>query len=144
MMILRRRPSNRSMGQSMVEFALILPILLIVLVGMLDFGRAIFAYNSVANAARSATRIAIVNQTVSDVEDAAESEAVGLDPLTIVVEYDDGGTACSPVKLGCIASVRVSHAWMPATPLVNAMIGPITLESSAAMPVEREWPMVSP
>ena len=71
----------------MVEFALILPILLIALVGMLDFGRAIFAYNSVANAARSATRVAIVNQTVSEVEDAAENESVGLSPLTVVIAY---------------------------------------------------------
>ena len=141
----RRRPrSRRSIGQSMVEFALILPILLIVLVGMLDFGRAIFAYNSVANAARSATRVAIVNQTASDVEAAAASEAVGLDPLSVVIDYDDGGTVCSPVKLGCIARVEVSHAWMPATPLLNAMIGPITLESTTAMPVEREWPIASP
>ena len=128
----------------MVEFALILPILLIALVGMLDFGRAIFAYNSVANAARSATRVAIVNQTVSEVEDAAENESVGLSPLTVVIAYEDGGTECSPITRGCIASVEVSHAWMPATPIINAIIGPITLDSSAAMPVERVWPSPSP
>lgn len=128
----------------MVEFALLLPILLIVLVGLLDFGRAIFAYNSLANAARSATRVAIVNQTATEVEDAAEMESVGLSPVTVVIEYDDGGIACSPIKRGCIASVAVSHAWMPATPIINGLIGPITLDSSAAMPVERVWPAPSP
>jgi len=44
-----RGPERR--GQSLVEFALILWILVVVLLGILDFGRAIAAYNSISNAA---------------------------------------------------------------------------------------------
>ena len=129
-------------GQSMVEFALILPLLLIVMFGIVDFGRAIFAYNSVSNAARSAARVAVVNQTAADIEDAAEDEAVGLDPLTVTAGYTTpGGATCAPVERGCIARVDVTHAWLAATPLLNAIVGPITLTSSAKMPVERQWPV---
>jgi len=64
-------------GQSLVEFALILPILLILLMGILDFGRAIAAYNSVSNAARSAARVAVVDQNEAVVDQAAIDEAFG-------------------------------------------------------------------
>jgi Flp pilus assembly protein TadG len=124
----------------MVEFALVIPLLLVIVVGTLDFGRAIFAYNSISNAARSATRVAIVDQTVATIEDEARREAVGLDPITIVITYTDGGAACSTIRRGCIARVEVHHDWMPATPIINSMVGPITLESAAEMPVEHVTP----
>ena len=47
---MRQRGSQA--GQSAVEFALVLPILLLLLMGMFDFGRAFYYYNAVANAAR--------------------------------------------------------------------------------------------
>ena len=52
---------ERSSGQSLVEFALVLPLFLLILIGMIDVGRAIWANNSVANAAREAARYAIVH-----------------------------------------------------------------------------------
>jgi len=56
---LRRR--DRSRGQGLVEFALVLPIFMVMLIGMVDLGRAIWANNSVANAAREAARFAAVH-----------------------------------------------------------------------------------
>jgi len=56
---LRRR--DRSHGQGLVEFALVLPIFMVMLIGMVDLGRAIWANNSVANAAREAGRFASVH-----------------------------------------------------------------------------------
>ena len=58
-MQLRRR--EQSLGQGMVEFGLVLPIFLAVLIGMVDIGRAVWANNSVANAAREAARFASVH-----------------------------------------------------------------------------------
>jgi Flp pilus assembly protein TadG len=52
---------SRSRGQGLVEFALVLPIFLVILIGMVDIGRAIWANNSVANAAREAARFASVH-----------------------------------------------------------------------------------
>ena len=47
---------HKSPAQAMVEFALVLPILLLVVYGLIEVGRALFIYNSVASAARQATR----------------------------------------------------------------------------------------
>jgi hypothetical protein len=53
---------NRSeRGQSLVEFALILPVLVLMLIGTLDFGRVVLANDTISNAAREAARYAIVH-----------------------------------------------------------------------------------
>lgn len=54
----RRRSSG---GQGLAEFALVLPIFLVILIGMVDIGRAVWANNTVANAAREAARFAAVH-----------------------------------------------------------------------------------
>jgi hypothetical protein len=61
------RPS-RNLGQSLVEFALVLPIFLAILIGMVDIGRAVWANNAVANAAREAARWAVVHGGTPDNE----------------------------------------------------------------------------
>ncbi|MFN3929767.1 MAG: TadE family protein, partial [Thermoflexus sp.] len=47
-------------GQGLVEFALILPVLLLFMVGIMEFGRVLFIYTEVSNAAREALRAAAV------------------------------------------------------------------------------------
>jgi hypothetical protein len=48
-------------GQAMVEFALIFPIFILLLVGMFDLGRVVWVNNTLATAAREAARFAIVH-----------------------------------------------------------------------------------
>ncbi|MCJ7624115.1 MAG: pilus assembly protein [Anaerolineaceae bacterium] len=45
-----------SQGQSLVEFALVLPILILLMIGILEFGYFFFIYSTVNNAAREAVR----------------------------------------------------------------------------------------
>lgn len=52
---------TRERGQALLEFALILPIFAVAVLGMIDVGRAIWANNAVANAAREAARYAAVH-----------------------------------------------------------------------------------
>ncbi len=52
----RKNLSPRRKGQSMVEFALVLPVLLLVVLGLLEAGRLIFIYGSVTTASRQAVR----------------------------------------------------------------------------------------
>lgn len=52
---------RRRTGQGLVEFALVFPIFIMLLLGVFDIGRAVFAYNEITNAAREGVRIAIVN-----------------------------------------------------------------------------------
>ncbi len=49
-----RKPKSKA--QAMVEFALVLPILLLLIYGILEVGRLIFVYSSVVSSARSAAR----------------------------------------------------------------------------------------
>ncbi len=53
----RRR---RERGQSLVEFALVLPAFMLLVFGILDGGRAIVAYNDVSQSARNVARVAMV------------------------------------------------------------------------------------
>src|SRR5256885_7822484 len=56
------RGAKRNRGQAMVEFAVVIPIFLLMLIALFDFGRAVFSYNTLTNAAREGARFAIVNQ----------------------------------------------------------------------------------
>ena len=51
---------RRSSGQALVEFALVFPIFMLLLVALVDFGRGIYAYNTISQAAREGTRLASV------------------------------------------------------------------------------------
>jgi hypothetical protein len=57
----RRAGRSRERGQALLEFALILPIFVVAILGLIDVGRAIWANNAVANAAREAARYAAVH-----------------------------------------------------------------------------------
>jgi Flp pilus assembly protein TadG len=131
-------PRDRK-GQSLVEFALVLPVLLVMVVGLFDFGRAIYASNAISNAARIATRVAIVDQNEDPIKQAAVTEApgVGLEPSDILVTF-----SCADSIGRCYATVDVSVAYTPATPMIEAIVGPVTLRASSEMPLERVY--VSP
>lgn len=145
------RAAGERRGQALVEFALVLPLLIVVLVGMFDFGRAIYAYNTISQAARTAARLAIVNQDVSAVRQAAADEAVALDidpaavaPATnrVDVTFRDpaSSAACSPIRIGCVAVVTVRYRFAPATPVISSIVGPVDLSASSEMRVERVSP----
>ncbi len=126
-------------GQSLVEVALVLPILLVILLGIFDFGRAVFAFNTVSNAAREAARLAIVDQTASLIVAEGKQAALGLDPATVDVTFSVPGCSGS-VLIGCQAKVIVDHQWRAITPIIGSLIGPIQLSSTTEMPIERVYP----
>ncbi len=64
-------------GQELVEFALVLPLLLVLVFGIVDFSVAVFDYNTVANAAREGARAAILPP--SDACDLSCQDAKGVD-----------------------------------------------------------------
>ncbi|HEX5690463.1 MAG TPA: TadE/TadG family type IV pilus assembly protein [Roseiflexaceae bacterium] len=62
-MIFRTRPDShhntaRSRGQALLEMALVVPLLIILLTGVFEFGLILYAHVQVANAAREAARAA--------------------------------------------------------------------------------------
>lgn len=87
----------RSRGATIVEFALILPLILGILLGILEFGWMIKNYLTLANATREGARIASVGRTIAE----TKSRITGIgsplvfDPNTgILLEYsaNEGAT----------------------------------------------------
>lgn len=137
--------SERSRGQTLVEFALVLPILLILMLGILDVGRAVAAYNSVSNGARSGARVAIVNQDVDEITAAVRSEAFGLGEVEVEFDADVNDRPACPAdeccpQIGCILEVKVSYEYVPATPIFSTIVGSITVSSASRLPIEHVSP----
>lgn len=74
-LLIRRRGES---GQTLVEFALILPVFILLLVGLFDLGRGVYAFNTISNASREAVRIAIVDQDCAFIVAQAAQRAVSL------------------------------------------------------------------
>ncbi|HEY8239346.1 MAG TPA: TadE/TadG family type IV pilus assembly protein [Candidatus Limnocylindrales bacterium] len=92
-----RRASNRR-GQSLVEFALIFPILLVVLAGILDFGFLLYSRMTVISAAREGARWAVYQSNVTAIPGDLNSQtgAIGAN-LTGLTWSDLSSTiACIP------------------------------------------------
>lgn len=80
--MVRNRSRRHSHGQSMVEMALIAPVLLLLLMAMVDFGRAAWIYATLSGAARDGARAAVLTgpnrATNANVVGAAQLYAIGL------------------------------------------------------------------
>ena len=83
------RSRKRTLAQAMVEFALALPVLLMVIYGMLEAGRMLFIYSSVISAARNAVRYA---------------SADGTSPNSMPYYQDCAGITAAANKLAIISS----------------------------------------
>jgi len=64
------KPKIQVIGQTLIEFALIFPLLMFLLVGLFDLGRAVFYYSSLSNAVREAARTGIVKEYGGYADDA--------------------------------------------------------------------------
>jgi hypothetical protein len=137
--------NHRSRGQGLVEFALVFPILMLLLIAVFDLGRLVFAYNDITNAARSGARVAIVDQTANLAQTATINQAtsLGLKPADVTVDYlkgDLSGPCPTPKQLGCIAHVKVKFDWQAITPIIGSIVGPVTVTTESRMPIERIYP----
>jgi Flp pilus assembly protein TadG len=146
-----KRPRGR--GQALVEFALVLPLVMLLIFGAVDFGRAIYAYNSMAEAARQANRTAIVNQDAPTVKNVAvaAAPASGLVAAGVSVCYKTPDTLqvdcssplvdpCAPLQLGCLAFVTTTTKYYPITPVLSSVVGILTLKSTSVGPIESVCP----
>jgi len=125
-------------GQTLAEFALILPILLLILMGIFDFGRAIVAYNTLSEAARNGARVSIVNQKSADICSVAAGRAVAISlPTACALTPTAVGiyvTGCTDLK--CEQTVRATYQFQAITPIIGTIIGPITMTASSTVLVE--------
>jgi hypothetical protein len=111
-------------GQTLVEWALVLPILLMVILVTIDLGRAVYYYSTVYNIAREATRFgSVFPEDELGINEAATRLAIGLDTFEIIPTVSDTHV-----------HVIVTYHFIPATPFVTTLFGsntiPITTQST--------------
>jgi Flp pilus assembly protein TadG len=147
----RRRGTKR--GQALVEFALVLPLFILLLVAIFDLGRAVFAYNTLTNAAREGARMAIVNQYKPSIIARAKQQTaiVELNDPSVQVNFwqvnadgtPDTSTQCALVAVGCLAVVSFEATYQPITPLIGNIVFPsgVTFSATSSLSVEFSCPL---
>ncbi len=119
-------------GQSLVEFALIVPLLILLLFGIVDFGRIFHAYLTIDHAGREAARAASIGKDDTQVKSTAVTDAVGIGLTTDKVVISPTGTRVS----GNDVSITITYPITFLTPMIGSIVGPITLEDTTVMRVE--------
>jgi uncharacterized protein (UPF0333 family) len=70
--VVRRLRRRGESGQVLIEFALVVPVLLLMVVGIIDFGLAFNTWNTAQNAAREGARIAAVSSSEATIKNRAK------------------------------------------------------------------------
>jgi Flp pilus assembly protein TadG len=128
------RRGRRERGQSLVETAIVAPILLLLLAAAIDFGRAFDTYIVLTNAAREGARFGSLAQplTITNIKDLVYEDIVGSGTnITDMSSYQWEDTAM--VHSTDFVTVTVSFdfdLWFGG--LVG--LGQLTLEKTAVMP----------
>lgn len=140
------RMRGRDAGQALVEFSLAAIVFLVLVMAIVDFGRAIYMYNGVSQAAREMARVTSVHPGVNPTSQAtwsSEMTAVfntqksmvpGLSTPTIQCLQLDGVTSASCIG-GNYVQVQVTAPYRAATPLLG-LVGTWTLSSRSLVQIE--------
>ena len=104
----RGEPRRGQSSQALIEFALISPVLLLLLFGIVDIGRAVFYYDTLNHAAREGARAAVQAQTPLP---------TNADVLTAVRRQLIGGQVTEPCSQGPVttATPPANAAWLYVT-----------------------------
>lgn len=138
--LIRQRRKGREKGQALVEFALLVPVFLILLFAIVDFGMGFYSWISVTNAAREGARLGAVQATATEIEDRVRDTVNLPDESTqmfVTVTNAQGQPGESVV-------VQVDYDYDLITPLAGLVqlvsgnvIGPtLTFSSTAEMRLE--------
>jgi Flp pilus assembly protein TadG len=123
-----------------VEFALVLPVLLLIVFGIIDFGRALSAQITLTGAARDGVRLAALGYPAAAVQARVAAAAPDLTGLTVTV-----AASCPPgAGPGADAQVDVSYPFSFITPIgavarlmgIGGVGGPMVLTAQGVMPCE--------
>ena len=107
----RHRADDR--GATLVELALVLPILVLLVFGVVEFGRAYNAQVTLTHAAREGARVLALTRDAGAAETAAVGAATSLDPAQLSVSTDP----CNP---GQPTAVELTYAFTYDIPLLGS------------------------
>lgn len=137
--LLRSKGKSGERGQSLVEFALVAPIFLMLVFAVVDFGMGFHAWITVTNSAREGARLGAVQADATQIETRVRDTADTLDQakLTVAITNAQGSPGDSVV-------VDVDYQYDLISPLAGIVsfltgdvIGPtLNLSSTAEMRLE--------
>ena len=122
-------------GATIVEIALALMVLLLLVIGTIEFGRAAWAYNTLAHATRQGARYAMAHgslatpATANGISTWVKNAAVGLNKSDISVTT----TWPAGVKRNGIVSVHSEYAFRPAAGTLLFKQGSLTFKSTSTV-----------
>ncbi len=132
MLLLIRKMINNNRGQALVEFALVLPVLMLLIIGMMEFGLIINQYMVVTEAAREGARSAAVgnsNTTIISVTKIAASQ-IDTSELTVTISPADTRVRGNSVTVTVEKPVAITTLLSPFFP------AGFTVEGISTMRVE--------
>jgi Flp pilus assembly protein TadG len=140
-------------GQSMAEFALVMPVLLMIVLGTLDLGRLFYSYVTITSAARVAANYAGANPNAwnePDYQARVLDEGLGSlggfctvpSPAVPAPVFSDSAVDLNstPMDVGDHAAVTISCEFVSVTPLLGSVLGGLDLQSTAVFPI-RQGPL---
>lgn len=135
----RRSWRLRRAGQSTLEMALVMVVLIPLFIGSVDLGRAFFAYDLLAHAVNEGARRGSVDTNSANVVAGVRAAAgtLQLQASDVVVTCYGGATTttktCATMVLGDSVRVAASTSFVPATPWLSRLLpgGTITLAAVA-------------
>lgn len=129
--------TRKSRGQSVVEFAMTLPVFLLLVVGIFDLGLGVASYSLLTNVAREGARTGIIPATSdADILAAVNSQTLFLGNIP------SGSITITPStqadrRSGGNITVSVDYQYHPVTPLLSNVVGStITMSASSTMLIE--------
>jgi hypothetical protein len=133
-MAVRRIDLRRQDGVALTEFALILPIFLVIVAGLLGFGRVLFYWIEANHLASETARWAVVDRNPYGAtplqQNVINSGTVEWGDARVCIDFPEGGTP----ELGDAVRVRVQKPFA-FVPILG--IAPITIRGSSTMRIER-------
>lgn len=125
----RRRDADRDgqPGQSLVELALMLPLLMAIMLGILDLGRVYYTQIAITNAARVGAEYAIYSSRPVDMSSVGVKKMitdevgafVALDPNLITIKR----TTASWDSSKTVVTVEIRHKFTPIAPFTSRFWG---------------------
>lgn len=120
-------------GQSMVEMAIILPVLLLILFSIFEFGRILGAYMLVHDLARDGVRYGVVGMSDQSIKDHIMEHDSFLN-----INSDDINITPSIRSLGSALTVGIDYEIEIITPIISSIVpNPINLRAEYVMRVEK-------
>lgn len=134
----RARDGKQELGQTLVEFSLILPVMLLMLFALVDFGRAFHTWLLVTNAAREGARVAATQKDYSTIQTRIYDSLGSLDPAKLdITPTNVQGVRGDPVEIDLVYEFEFVT---PIGGIVNIISGgnldTPTIESHASMRLE--------